>query len=488
MCLDFRDIGKIANQKSKVSQKISIDASKSEGDAFLPDVVYERSPGIGETLSAIRSGAPVVFISGRAGSGKSKLINYLRKMPSGKSQVVVAPTGIAAQSLSAMTIHSAFRLPLGVINGEELSQEDNISHVFQGMKRLIIDEISMVRADILDGIDKRLQAVRGDSRPFGGVQVVMVGDFLQLPPVVSEEDRDKLINMGYETPFAFSAKVLEGARLRVAALTKVWRQTNPEMIQALGEIREGRNSEHAVKWLNDACARDHRPGVVPLLLTATRTSADEYNKRGIKALVDDADGPVRSAKYAAIRHGIFEKDSKVLPAPEVLNVVPGLRVMSVKNDPSGNFVNGSLGTVLSFVEGEEGLKGSSVRVLFDESEDPVIVEPSCWKKKRQVWSRSEGAPVEEVIGSFKQIPLVHGYAITIHKSQGLSLDDVRVDLGRGAFAPGQLYVALSRARSPEGLSLARPISVEDVRVDELLVAFLRWAREVPNLEFEPNIT
>lgn len=461
--------------------------SRGFGKGNFPDPDYENSPDVRDVLCAIRSKAPVVFVSGRAGSGKSRLINYLKEMPEGDRQVVVAPTGIAALGLNAMTIHSAFRLPLGVLDASRLDPEEEISKVFRSMTRLIIDEISMVRADLLDGIDARLKNARRNNRPFGGVQVVLVGDFLQLPPVVSDEDRHLLAGMGYKTPYAFSSRVLQGVRLRVAALTKVWRQNDPEMIQALGEIREGRNVPHAVSWFNTHCARPHRAGVVPLLLTATRSSADAYNRQGYDDLIETASGEISSLDFIAEHSGVFSNSASPLPAPAVLRLVPGLRVMAVRNCQDGKYVNGSLGTVLSFSEGSGGLRDAAVRVLFDGHDVPVQVRAARWIKTQQVWSQEESSIVEKEIGSFSQLPLTPGYALTIHKAQGLSLDDVRIDLGRGAFAPGQLYVALSRARSAEGLSLARPIAEADVRVDDLLVAFLRWAKSASNLEFQSKI-
>jgi len=458
-----------------------------QSDGFSPDLEYEASPGIGEALSAVRSGAPVVFISGRAGSGKSRLIDYLKKIPGGRSMVVTAPTGIAAMNLDAVTLHSAFRLPIGVIDSSRL-EEERISKAFRTARRIVIDEISMVRADVLDAVDKRLRDVREDDRPFGGAQIIMVGDFLQLPPIVRPEDRRLLEKMGYDTPFAFSAHVLRSTPIRVATLTKVWRQSDPEMIAVLGDIREGRHTAEAVAWLNRRCSRPHREGVVPMLLTATRAAADEYNLQGFAGLQDETTNSRNETVFLSEKDGVFGKDSSLLPAPDRLKLAPGLRVMAVKNDANGRYVNGSLGTVMSCHISADDPEEEFVRVLFDGSADPAKVSRSKWTKSRQSWSESAGGIVEELIGEFRQIPLVHGYAITIHKSQGLSLDDVRVDLGRGAFAPGQLYVALSRARSPEGLSLARPITAGDVRVDELLVKFLQWAKTSDNLVFERELS
>ena len=458
-----------------------LDASRQVPE-FRPDMQYETQDGIAEVLDAIRSRAPLVFVSGRAGTGKSRLIDYLRKMPCGRRQVVVAPTGIAALSLKASTIHAFFRLPIGVIDAAQLAlDEQQLGRAAREMTRLVIDEISMVRADMLDAIDARLRVIRDDDRPFGGVQVVVVGDFLQLPPVVRDEDRSLLERLGYQTPFAFSARVMQQVPVRVATLSKVWRQTDPEMVSALGRIREGRDVAAAIAWLNGKCAREHREGAVPLLLTTTRSAADAYNAKGFASL-SGASRPAGAAVFRAVSGGAFDNDQAVLPAPRMLEVMPGLRVMSVKNDPAGCFVNGSLGVVEDACDGGGSLEDAWVSVRFDGRDAPQRVTPADWSKTRQDWSEETETIVETTTGFYQQIPLIVGYAITIHKSQGLTLDDARIDLCRGAFAPGQLYVALSRVRTVEGLSFVRPIAPQDVRVDEMLLRFLEWARAADNLE------
>jgi len=450
------------------------------------DPDYEKSEGVRDVVAAVRDGCPLIFVSGRAGTGKSRLIDYMKTLPGGDRQIVVAPTGVAALALQAATIHSFFKLPIGVIDAEALLDEDvNLGPVVRNMSRLVIDEISMVRADILDAIDLRLRSARQSPLPFGGVQVVVVGDFLQLPPVVTMQDRDTLECLGYVTPFAFSSKVMQRTPIRVATLKKVWRQSDPEMIEALGAIREGRNVSWAIGWLNQECARPHRAGPTPLLLTATRSAADSYNEEGLKCLRErNADKSVVSEMEIRARSfGSFGGDEASLPAPRILRIFKGVRVMAVKNDPEQRYVNGSLGVVSGVYDGAGSFEESHVSVLFDGQIDPVRVYPSEWRRTRQDWDDVSQKVVDITLGEYRQIPLTLGFAITIHKSQGLSLDDVRIDLGGGTFAPGQLYVALSRARSAEGLSLVRPILESDVRVDEMLVRFLEWARGAKHLSF-----
>ena len=458
-------------------------AVKSAEDEWR-DPDYEAQEGVRDVLAAVRSGAPMVFVSGRAGTGKSRLIDYMKRMPGGNGQVVVAPTGVAALALKASTIHAFFRLPIGVIDSSAMEPDERFGAVHRRMRRLVIDEISMVRADMLDGIDRRLRMLRNPDLPFGGVQVVMVGDFLQLPPVVTEEDQHLLERLGYDTPFAFSARVMQQVPIKVATLKKVWRQSDPEMIRALGCIREGRDIENATGWLNECCAREHREGVIPLLLTATRAAADSYNTEGLMNLRSKYKEPsVESIVFTARSGGSFENERAVLPAPRDLELYRGARVMSVKNDAAMGYVNGSLGEVLDFHDGAGVFEDAWVSVLFDGQAEPARIFPAQWVKTSQTWDASSEAIVEETTGVFEQIPLIIGYAITIHKSQGLTLEDVRIDLGRGAFAPGQLYVALSRAKSVEGLSFVRPIQPRDVQVDEMLIRFLEWARGADNLDF-----
>lgn len=421
-----------------------------------------------KAVALIESGAPLVLVSGRAGTGKSRLIAQLRQGPRGARTLTVAPTGIAALNLGVPTIHAAFQLPLGCIEAALLPPSPRPMGALRAASRLIIDEISMVRADVLDAIDARLCQVRGSKAPFGGVQVVMVGDFLQLPPVVRDEDAAVLQGWGYATPFAFSAHALQDTPMVATTLRHVWRQSDPSFKAALADVRSGRRTQEAVSWLNAQCLGPHRAGREPLILTATRAAADAYNAEGLARIFAQHPPVV----FRADRVGSFE-DSAAAPAPDVLELAPGARVVALRNDPRGAFANGSLGVVVAtrLVEGEV----PAVQVLFDGASAPLWVERADWERTRAVWSAQEGKLVEEPVGAFRQVPLAPGYALTIHKCQGLTLDDVRIDLGRGAFAPGQLYVALSRARTIEGLSFAQALSPSDARVDPMLLRFLEWA-------------
>src|SRR3954469_4706934 len=225
---------------------------------FQRDETYERSPGVGEALAAIDAGAPVVLVVGRAGTGKTRLVHYLRERPGGERQAVAAPTAIAALNAQAQTIHSFFKLPPLLLDANALPNERRFGVLYRRMKRLVIDEISMVRVDLIDAIDARLRSIRGKDRPFGGVQIVMVGDFLQLPPVVESDHRPLLHGLGYHTPYAFSARALEHVPVTTVSLEHIYRQDERDFINILSQIRVGEGILEAVTLLNERCVGPHR--------------------------------------------------------------------------------------------------------------------------------------------------------------------------------------------------------------------------------------
>jgi ATP-dependent exoDNAse (exonuclease V) alpha subunit len=426
---------------------------------FKRDEPYEASPGVAQALAAIDAGMPALLILGRAGTGKTRLVQYLKARPGGELQVTVAPTGIAALNAKAQTIHSFFHLEHAVLDARNLSRGGKFSSIYRRMKRLVIDEISMVRADAIDAIDARLRQLRSDNRRFGGVQVVMVGDFLQLPPVVPDHDRPLLAGLGYEAPYPFNAQALQAMPVKAVTLDHVWRQEEQDFVEILGRIRSRGGIAEALTRLNMRCVGPHRDGVKPLLLTPTRAAAERHNRNGLMTL-----GNERAAFKAEVERD-FAVGAANLPAPELLELAAGARVMAVRNDPQGRWVNGSLGTVTRLAD-------DGAFVTFDRRREEHLVAPVTWEKVRQQWSEARQRIENEVVGTYRQIPLIHAWAVTIHKAQGLTLDDVRVDLGWGAFAAGQLYVALSRVRTMAGLSFARPLREADVMVDPVLLEFM----------------
>jgi hypothetical protein len=414
-----------------------------------------------EALEAIDQGERAVMVVGRAGTGKTTLVHYLRRRPGGERQVVLAPTGVAALNAGGQTINSFFQIRPGLIGPDGIKSLPRLQRAFQKLERVVIDEISMVRADLLDAVDRSLRVNRVIDEPFGGVRMLFVGDFLQLPPVVPPEERAFLSRLGYRTPYAFSARSFQAVPVAPIELTIVHRQEDKEFVELLSRLRLGDRVEETISVLNACCCRPPRQGSEPVRLTPTNARADYYNCEGLRKLPGEVVG------FQGAIKGRFNVQRDRLPAPERLVLKVGARVMAVKNDRAKRWVNGSLGTVTRLTD-------DRAWVQFDRDGAEVEVDRVEWENIRFEWDDEAQCIISKVIGSYTQIPLIPAWAITINKAQGLTLDDVQVDLDSGAFAPGQAYVALSRATSLEGLSLVRPIRPADVRVDPELIEFGKW--------------
>jgi len=408
-------------------------------------------PAVAEAHQALADRTPVVLLIGRAGTGKSHFIRSLVDRDPTYPQALLAPTGLAAMNIGGQTVHSFFGFPPRPMIGNAEKPHWFFTRTARAINRLIIDEVSMLRADVLDAMNQHLQIARKSSRPFGGVQMLLVGDFYQLPPVVRGDEGQLLEDAGYATPYAFSAHCLRDAPLVAVQLTEVHRQTNQDFISILSSIRERRGVEEAVTILNTVCLDRSLPKR-PVLLCATNAVADRYNAQGLANLEGAA------ARYT----GAFEGETPRaqgdrFPAPMELVLKRGARVIFTQNDPEGRWVNGSLGTVRS-------LDDELIIVALDSGDD-VDVSRAVWPQARWTWNAKENRMEIKEEFKYVQFPLAPAWALTIHKAQGMTLDSVEIDLGRGAFAPGQTYVALSRARSMETLRLTRPLSPRDVQVD-----------------------
>ncbi len=413
--------------------------------------VAQPDPAITEARVALSDRTPVVLVVGRAGTGKSHFIRSLAEADPTYPQAVLAPTGLAAMNIGGQTVHSFFGFPPRPLIGNQEKPNWFFMRTARAINRLIIDEVSMLRADVLDAMDQHLKVARKSSRPFGGVQMLLVGDFYQLPPVVRGEESQLLEDAGYNSPYAFSAHCLRDAPVAAVELTEVHRQTNQDFIALLSAIRERRGVEDAVTILNTVCLDRSLPKR-PVLLCATNAVADKYNAHGLASLEGAA------ARYTGGFEGEAPKaQGDRFPAPMELVLKRGARVIFTQNDPEGRWVNGSLGTVLS-------LDDDIVQVMLDAG-DEVDVERATWPQARWTWNAKENRMEVKEEFKYVQFPLAPAWALTIHKAQGMTLDSVEIDLGRGAFAPGQAYVALSRARSMETLRLTRPLSARDVQVD-----------------------
>lgn len=417
---------------------------------------YEISPPFRQALDAIAAGAPLLFVTGRAGTGKSTFIRILRDEMREKNVVVVAPTGIAALNAGGQTIHSFFHFPPKMLDPAEITREDE-PEVYEKIDILVIDEVSMVRADLLDAVDASLRVNRRSAKPFGGAQLVLVGDLFQLPPVPPRGDDLLLLRNRYRSLQFFGANSLRGVAIKSIELSHVYRQADQSFIALLGDLRTGRNVAEACAELNRRCARE-QPDAPHLVLVPKNDAADRENSRRLAAL------PGRPRTYAATLEGNFRaKSGDRLPAPHELTLKPGAQVMFTKNDAERRWVNGTTGTVTS-------LSRNAVTVEL-ENGSVHQVERERWENVHYQYDSEEDRIVAEVAGAYQQFPLMPAWAVTIHKAQGLTLDRVHVDFGTGAFAEGQAYVALSRCRRLQDLSLARPLRPADIKWSAEIAGF-----------------
>lgn len=423
----------------------------------------EITPEYQEVIDAIERHDPYIFVSGKAGTGKTTLIGYLRENIAG-NVVVVAPTGVAALQVKGVTIHSFFRLPPRLIFPEEDIKPLKDKRLYKDIRLLIIDEISMVRADVVDAIDLFLRANGPHkSQPFGGIGVVFVGDLFQLPPVVSNADMQVLAERGYEGPYFFYAMALHRKDVTMVELSKIFRQKDVHFADLLNQIRINQDITQALNALNNQCYHNAAPvDEQTITLTTTNARADQINHAGLRALESEA------KIYTGTTTGKFNVDDRNLPSPNHLTLKIGAKVMFTATDSNfpKRWVNGTIGVVRELLP-------NSVKVVVQNGsyENTVEVKGHQWESYRYDHDMMSGKISPNIIGTFVQIPLMLAWAVTIHKSQGKTLDKIKVDLSSGAFASGQVYVALSRCTSIEGITLERPIQPKDVSCDQEVKRF-----------------
>lgn len=427
----------------------------------MSDIII--TPEYEECMSHIAMGASVVFVNGRAGTGKSVLIDVLTDNFKEKEIVKLAPTGIAALNVYGQTIHSLFRFPFGVLTDDLVRDHirkmwDYDNGVLENVDMIIIDEISMVRADVMDAIDKTLRGFRDKTKPFGGVQLVIVGDLFQLPPVLTDEDQKDFEDL-YESEFFFSSNaIIECMRLcmmEIVTLTQTFRQKDEIFINVLNDMRLNMNRKKCVKILNHCCYHnpEHLPEESAITLCTTNMKASHINDSKLHKL------PGELMSFKATTTGTF--NLKMI-TPELLKLKIGAKVMFTKNGEL--WVNGSMGVVEDFADG-------GIMVRMADEDTLVFVKQEKWEIIKTYFNRTTYKMDEYVMGSFTQYPLALAWAVTIHKSQGLTFDHVKLDLGKEAFAAGQTYVGFSRCRTLDGIELMREMIPADIKVDRRVVEF-----------------
>lgn len=430
---------------------------KYEGE----DVTIELTEEFEKAYYMIEETDQSFFVTGKAGTGKSTLLKYFRAETK-KNVAVVAFTGLAAINVNGQTIHSFFGFPIGFIHPNAVKRHEDMAFLLRSLDTIVVDEVSMLRADLMDAIDKSLRIHRNSDKPFGGIQMVFIGDMYQLPPII---DRDLIDVYGkyYKTPYFFSADVFSFMKLPLINLERIHRQNDPEFIDILNNIREKKNLPATLERLNKNVSMDFREisEGETVVLSTTNEKVREVNTFFLSKL------KTKTESFSAFIDGDF--DPKSYPTEETLHLKEGAKVMFIKNDPDKQYVNGDIGIITKLLPFsiEVKSKGST-----------FIVKKQKWEKIKYKYIPSDiegerGTVGKTVVGSFDQYPLRLAWAITVHKSQGQTYENVFIDLHKGSFTSGQTYVALSRCRSLDGIKLQRPIYESDIILDHRISEFSR---------------
>ncbi|MBL4693755.1 AAA family ATPase [Candidatus Gracilibacteria bacterium] len=415
-------------------------------------------------LNLLENSHQSLFITGNAGTGKSTLLEHF-KATSKKRAAILAPTGVAALNVEGQTIHSFFLIPPNITPEKVLEHKLPPKRIktIANLDMIIIDEASMLRADLLDCIDVSLRHYRQEQNiPFGGIQMVFIGDLYQLPPVVAGATEKEMFRTQYASPYFFSAKALQDIDLTFLELEKVYRQKDNDFITLLNKVRNNSINQQEINVLNERHNPDKSEDFV-ITLTTTNAAADKKNLEESKKL------GAKAQTFFGELDGEFSKRS--LPTHMELALKVGAQVMLLNNDSAGRWVNGSIGKVTK-IEFDEFEKDDVLTVALDTGKTVTVTKHS-WNIHKYFFNEDTQKIDTEIAGSFNQFPLRLAWAVTIHKSQGKTFEKVIIDIGRGTFAHGQIYVALSRCTSLEGITLKVPIEKRHIWMDHKITNYFK---------------
>lgn len=421
----------------------------------------ELNPEFKRAFEVAENSNKNLFITGRAGTGKSTFLQYLREKTN-KQFAILAPTGVAAVNIKGQTIHSFFGFKPDITPHKVKEVRVKNPKLYKEIDAIVIDEISMVRADLFDSIDAFLRIHgRKKGKPFGGIQLILIGDLYQLPPVVTSREKE-IFKEFYDTPYFFSSKAFRESEFEFVEFEKIYRQCDPEFIEILNAIRTNTATEEVLEKLNQRVRDDFVPeDELYIYLTTTNRTAERINNQRLEQLKG------KEHKYFGFIEGEFNQSD--LPTSQELRLKINAQVMLLNNDSRGRWINGDIGTV---VEIEKRRTEPDLIYVELANREIVEVQPYQWEFFEFYYDSKKKRILSEVVGLFTQYPLRLAWAITIHKSQGLTFDKVIIDLERGTFSHGQLYVALSRCRSLNGLILKKPVKAKHILLDRKIVKFL----------------
>ncbi|BHH83545.1 ATP-dependent DNA helicase [Desulforhopalus sp. 52FAK] len=430
--------------------------NRSEFDLKTVDVLPEYKL----VKKLVESKFPLVFITGGAGTGKSTFVRWALSEFDG-SVLLGAPTSMAALNVGGKTLHSLCSLPPGWIVKKDIKQFPAKKEISEA-KLLIIDEISMVTSNLLDGVSAFLRVNRGVNKPFGGLPVIMVGDMFQLPPVI-KHNLQPLFVKHYGSAKFYNAKCLQNSTYYGVELNRTYRQSDQEFVDILTRLREGIDLRKIVDRLNNGCTITSNPPEGSVCLLPRNKEVETRNNHALQKL------PGTARSYRGIVSGGF--NSSRLPAPKNLVLKIGTQILFTRNDRAKRWINGTIGVV-------QRLLNDKIFVRLTESGKVVDVGRVQWAEHHYGWDKKSNKILRSQIGTYSQFPLIPAWASTIHKSQGKTIEKVHLDLGAGSFETGQTYVALSRCRSLKGLSMSRPLKVDDILVDFESKHFYAGLREI----------